>query len=144
MWVQTLYLVIRTLQHNIPQNEIKLANYKFSISKETQYLGMILDKKLSWKPFIEQVVARCEKGIHFLRMTMKKPSGVLTRIPYLLFVKLILGPSMNMSVLFTNQQVATEKIELYIKQGFKNLHRSNEIHISWGFASRSSRTTFMS
>lgn len=59
-------------RHNIHNLQtIKFGKFNFSIKNEVKYLGINLDKKLTWKPFIENIINKCNKGTNFLRMTTK-------------------------------------------------------------------------
>lgn len=52
-------------------NNIRLGRYQFPYQPHVKYLGVILDKKLTWKPFIESIITKCNKGINFLKLTTK-------------------------------------------------------------------------
>lgn len=58
-------------RHNIYINNIQLGKFNFPIKNEVKYLGIILDRKLNWKPFIDSIVAKCDKGLNFLKSTTK-------------------------------------------------------------------------
>lgn len=64
-------VTIFTRHHTPNDNAITLGQYVFPYKREVKYLGIILDQKLSWKPFIENIVTRCQKGINFLKMVTK-------------------------------------------------------------------------
>lgn len=53
---------------NIPrENNITICNQNFCLANEVSYLGVILDKKLTWKSFIQQKNLKCQKGLNFLK-----------------------------------------------------------------------------
>lgn len=59
-------------RHNLPQTtNIQLAGYNFPFQSKIKYLGVILDKKLTWKPFIESIKNKCIRGINFLKFVTK-------------------------------------------------------------------------
>ena len=62
-------------RHNIHNllhtRNIQLAGFNFPFRSEITYLGVILDRKLTWKPFIESIKNKCIKGINFLKFVSK-------------------------------------------------------------------------
>lgn len=59
-------------RHNTPKvTHIYLGEFKFPCQTSVKYLGIFLDKKLTWKPFIESIIDKCNKGINFLKLTTK-------------------------------------------------------------------------
>lgn len=59
-------------RHNVAHSEkIFLDNFSFPFLKQATYLGILLDKKLTWKPFVEKIANRCTKGLNFLRTITK-------------------------------------------------------------------------
>lgn len=59
-------------RHNFPEtSEVLLANHKISFLSNVKYLGVILDRRLTWKPFIDSIVEKCNKGINFLKFVTK-------------------------------------------------------------------------
>ena len=59
-------------RHNIPAvDHIYLGQLKLPYQNVVKYLGIFLDRKLTWKPHIEAIVARCTAGINFLRTVAK-------------------------------------------------------------------------
>ena len=59
-------------RHNTPNtNFVVLNDTQVAFRKEVKYLGVILDKKLSWKNHIDNLTTRCEKGLNFLRSVTK-------------------------------------------------------------------------
>lgn len=59
-------------RHNTPNMiDIHIGGYQFPYQSTVKYLGVILDKKLTWKPHIESVCAKVNKGINFLKLTTK-------------------------------------------------------------------------
>nr|CAI5836562.1 unnamed protein product [Callosobruchus analis] len=56
-------------RHNLPQiDHVDIMDSEFPVSGTVEYLGVVLDKKLSWSPFIEKIILKCQKGINFLKM----------------------------------------------------------------------------
>ena len=59
-------------RHNVPNmSDIQLGTFSFPFKTQVKYLGIIFDKKLTWKPFIESITTKCNKGINFLKMVTK-------------------------------------------------------------------------
>ncbi|XP_072395130.1 uncharacterized protein [Diabrotica undecimpunctata] len=59
-------------RHNIPKlSHIVLGSYNFSIKDSVKYLGMVLDRKLTWKMYINYMLDQCIKGLTFLKMDTK-------------------------------------------------------------------------
>nr|CAH7729114.1 unnamed protein product [Callosobruchus chinensis] len=48
-----------------------MGNYQLPFVKEIRYLGVELDRKLTWKPFVSKIQSRCQKGLNFLRTIAK-------------------------------------------------------------------------
>lgn len=67
--------VVTLFSHNIPKSEITIDNFIFPLYQKVNYLGIILDKKPTWKLFLVQVIARCDRGFIFLRMIMRTNCG---------------------------------------------------------------------
>lgn len=55
----------------IPTDNIKLANYSFTIPQHIKYLGLTFDNKLKWGFHINAVVTKCEKALNILRIITK-------------------------------------------------------------------------
>ena len=47
------------------ENKLKFAN-------QYRYLGVIFDKRLSWKPHIQDVALRCKKRFNILKVSLNK------------------------------------------------------------------------
>nr|CAH7735698.1 unnamed protein product [Callosobruchus chinensis] len=59
-------------RHNTREiDEINIGNLTLPFRKQVPYLGIILDKKLTWKPYVEKIKARCQKGLNFLKTVAK-------------------------------------------------------------------------
>ena len=72
---------------------INLGNYLFPFQTHVKYLGVILDKKLKWNLNIENLINRCNKSIHFLKMSTKTWWGAdiqTTLIFYKAYIRSIL------------------------------------------------------
>lgn len=55
-------------RHNTPScANIKISDDSFAHRNQVKYLGVILDKKLTWKWHIEHISLKCTKGFNFLR-----------------------------------------------------------------------------
>jgi hypothetical protein len=62
-------------QRQIPYTEIKLNNLTIPVVNEIKYLGVYLDRKLTWKAHVTYVQTRCEKGVNLLRMVARRSWG---------------------------------------------------------------------
>nr|CAH7733266.1 unnamed protein product [Callosobruchus chinensis] len=59
-------------RHNVRYtDQIEMGNYQLPFVKEIRYLGVELDRKLTWKPFVSKIQSRCQKGLNFLRTIAK-------------------------------------------------------------------------
>ena len=59
-------------RHNTPNiTELKLGNHCYPYNNQITYLGIVLDKKLNWGTYVDNIVSKCEKGINFLKMICK-------------------------------------------------------------------------
>lgn len=77
---------IFTRHHTPILQNIKLGNVNFPYKEEVKYLGVILDKKLNWKSFIEYIKVKCMKAINFLKVITRTWWGANTET-CLLFYK---------------------------------------------------------
>lgn len=56
-------------RHNTPNiNSLQLGTLSLPYQQSVQYLGMIMDKKLTWKYHINKICLKCENIINFLRL----------------------------------------------------------------------------
>nr|CAI5829658.1 unnamed protein product [Callosobruchus analis] len=56
-------------RHRIQNMEcVEVNNTSYPVADQVTYLGIAIDKKLCWKPFINNIVNRSNKGINFLKM----------------------------------------------------------------------------
>lgn len=57
-------------RHRIQRAQtMQLGQYHFPVAKTTQYLGMIIDDKLTWGPHIRHIVSKCQKACNLIRAT---------------------------------------------------------------------------
>jgi ribonuclease HI len=60
-------VVIFTNKHKVPFTSISCDNFTIPVTNQVRFLGIIFDRKLSWAPHINSVVAKCETKINPLR-----------------------------------------------------------------------------
>ncbi|XP_072389548.1 uncharacterized protein [Diabrotica undecimpunctata] len=64
--------VIIFTRHNMkPMQQITIDCIEFPMDTNVKYLGITLDKKLTWKLHIEQIETKCNKGLNFLKSIMR-------------------------------------------------------------------------
>lgn len=83
---ETKSLVNIFTRHNTPRKDhIRLGKFTLPYSNIVKYLGLILDQKLTWKPYIEYIVSKCNKGINFLKVISKTWWGAEPQIALLFY-----------------------------------------------------------
>lgn len=77
-------------RHNLPNyDHLVLDGFHIPYAKETKYLGMYFDQKLTWKKNINEIVNRCEKAINIIKVCTKVSWGADVNISLLMFRSLI-------------------------------------------------------
>jgi ribonuclease HI len=60
--------VIFSRKHNLPNNiYLRIENISIPLSDKVKFLGVILDRKLTWREYIEFLIAKCERNLNPLR-----------------------------------------------------------------------------
>lgn len=60
-------VVAFTRKRKIPPFSVSFDNVPLQIVKQIKFLGLLLDHKLSWLPHIQNISAKCEKGLNMMR-----------------------------------------------------------------------------
>lgn len=55
--------------HNTYEETMKIESTELEINKQIKYLAIVLDKKFTWKPYIDHIRTTCNNDIYFLNMT---------------------------------------------------------------------------
>lgn len=66
-------------------DSLNLSTYEIPVVQHYKYLGIILDKKLSWAKHINHVKNKCEKGINMLKCIAKVSSGTDPKIALMFY-----------------------------------------------------------
>ncbi|KAB0797424.1 hypothetical protein PPYR_05842 [Photinus pyralis] len=66
--VDKLQTIFFSRHRDLPTGSLRWMGVELKITSEISYLGMILDSKLRWRPHIEKLIGRCERGINLIRM----------------------------------------------------------------------------
>ena len=85
--------VLFTKKNRVPNTSIKVGDERIKIEKSAKFLGMTFDYRLSWKPHIEYVIAKCKNRMNLMR-AVSVIIGELQRKPYFLFTRILLGQSL--------------------------------------------------
>lgn len=72
-------ICVFTRHNTSTAHPIRIGNFNFTHKNNIKYLGMILDKKLSWRPHIDYLASKCNKSINFLKMITKVWWGADTK-----------------------------------------------------------------
>ena len=75
--------------HNDPQLTIEGRNIE--VVPQVRFLGVIFDKKLSWKPHIEDLAARCKKSLNIIRCLAHINWGANSEILVRMYKSMILS-----------------------------------------------------
>jgi len=59
--------VLFTNKKQLPIINIKIDHELIKIENKAKFLGMIFDRKLSWKPHIEYIIEKCKKRLNLMR-----------------------------------------------------------------------------
>ena len=59
--------VLFTNKNQLPIINIKIDQELIKMENKAKFLGMIFDKKLSWKPHIEYIIEKCKKRLNLMR-----------------------------------------------------------------------------
>jgi ribonuclease HI len=59
--------VLFTKKTQIPQINIKIDQNCIKMEKKAKFLGIIFDRKLSWKPHIDYIIEKCKKRLNLMR-----------------------------------------------------------------------------
>ena len=64
------YIIFKPRQRRDELNlSIEMDGFKMNQVKEVNFLGVILDETLSWKPYISQVASKVSKSVRVIRIT---------------------------------------------------------------------------
>lgn len=64
--------VVFFTRHNLPDiQKVTVDHSEFPVASEFQYLGITLDKKLTFKSHVDKVLQKCSKGLNFLKSVMR-------------------------------------------------------------------------
>lgn len=56
-------------RHNLPRMvNITINEIPYPVSTSVVYLGITLDKKLTWRSHVESIITKCNKGLNFLKL----------------------------------------------------------------------------
>jgi ribonuclease HI len=76
-------------QRQIPYTQLKLNNLTNPVVNEIKYLGVYLDRKLTWKVHVTYVQTRCKKGVNLLRAVARRSWGGAQEVCVLLYTAYI-------------------------------------------------------
>ena len=75
--------------HQESEPNLYLYNQRIPVEEEVKFLGIILDKKLNWKPQINSLCSQVAKRCNLLKILSKKKSGIRNSILKTIYKALI-------------------------------------------------------
>src|SRR6218665_2492792 len=81
--------VLFTKKHRIRNTSVKVGNERIKIEKSAKFLGVVFDHKLSWKPHLEYIIAKCKSRMNLMRAVSSYHWGASKKALLLIYKSLI-------------------------------------------------------
>lgn len=132
---QAIFFTRKRSPRKFPQNEISVWGRQIPWSNDVRYLGLTLDRKLTFVTHIQNTLTKCDKLIRMLYPLINRRSQLDTNSKLLLY-KTVFMPSMTYGFPAWHDCAATHKKKLQVKQNrilkmMLNLdpfHPTDEVH----------------
>jgi ribonuclease HI len=82
-------MILFTRKYKIGQISINVGNHIIHLSDSVKYLGVIFDKRCSWRPHIDYTCRKARKGLNFMRAISSRNWGASPFVLTLLYKALV-------------------------------------------------------
>lgn len=112
---QTIFFTRKRSQRNLPQRPITVCGQQITWSDNIRYLGVILDRKLTFSAHIKNTLSKCDRTVKLLYPLIKRRSHLATCSKLLLY-KTVLRPVMTYGFPAWYDCAASHRRKIQIKQ----------------------------